>query len=80
MKASMMQEVAHDEEERVQKKRRTGIDADVFSSGDRAAAFGRDDVITEADQKKHTGDIWKDWKRFLEEAANKLHLPALRYW
>ncbi|KAI9318582.1 hypothetical protein BX666DRAFT_1855276 [Dichotomocladium elegans] len=81
IKASMMQEVAHDEEERVQKKRRTGIDADVLSSGDRAVAIecgdSEDDMVSAADRKKRTGDIWKDWKCFLEEAANTQHLPAL---
>ncbi|CEG82529.1 hypothetical protein RMATCC62417_17209 [Rhizopus microsporus] len=46
-----------------------------------SVAFGSDDwkdnVIPEGDQEKHTGDIWKDWRRFLEEAVNELHLPAL---
>ncbi|ORE01108.1 hypothetical protein BCV72DRAFT_236924 [Rhizopus microsporus var. microsporus] len=49
--------------------------------GNSSVAFGsddwEDDVVPEGSQEKHTGDTWKDWRRFLEEFVNKLHSPAL---
>ncbi|ORY99324.1 hypothetical protein BCR43DRAFT_435448, partial [Syncephalastrum racemosum] len=77
LKATMMEDIAHDEDERARKKRRSNDDTAL------GTAVSEDDYSTVSateDTQMMAQDadvIWKDRKRFSEEAANNHHLLAL---
>ena len=74
MKSSMMQEIAHEEDERVQKKLKTSV---ATSSNDDCSVMSGSDV--EEDETESRKNIWQDWKEFLNNAQNNNYLPSLRY-
>ncbi|KAG1146177.1 hypothetical protein G6F37_012018 [Rhizopus arrhizus] len=72
LKSSMMQEVAHEEDERVQKKLK--ISVATSSNDDRSVMSGSD---VEEDEIESRKNIWQDWKEFLNNAQNNKYLPSL---
>lgn len=62
MKSSMMQEIAHEEDERGQKKLNASV---ATNSNDRSVMSGSD---VEEDRIKSKKNIWQDWKEFLNNA------------
>ncbi|CAO3692898.1 unnamed protein product [Rhizopus microsporus] len=72
MKSSMMQEIAHEEDERVQKKLKTSV---ATSSNDDCSVMSGSDV--EEDETESRKNIWQDWKEFLNNAQNNNYLPSL---
>ncbi|KAG1055790.1 hypothetical protein G6F43_002267 [Rhizopus delemar] len=71
MKSSMMQEIAHEEDERGQKKLKTSV---ATSSNDRSVMSGS---AVEEDRIKSKKKIWQEWKEFLNNAQNNNYLPSL---
>lgn len=69
----MMQEVAHEEEKRVQKKLKISAAA---SSNDDDSIISKSDV--EEDETDTRSNIWQDWKEFLNDPQNTKYLPPLR--
>ncbi|KAI9481097.1 MAG: hypothetical protein EXX96DRAFT_538325 [Benjaminiella poitrasii] len=72
MKAAMMQVIAHEKDERLQKKLKTSVDT---SSNDNRSAMSRSDL--EKDETESRKNIWQDWKEFLNNAQNNNYLPSL---
>ncbi|KAG2232733.1 hypothetical protein INT48_009259 [Thamnidium elegans] len=71
LKSSMMQEVAHEEDERVQKKLKISV---ATSSNDNRSVMSGSDVEDETESRKN---IWQDWKEFLNNVQNNKYLPSL---
>ncbi|EIE81085.1 hypothetical protein RO3G_05790 [Rhizopus delemar RA 99-880] len=71
IKSLMMQEVAHEEDERGQKKLKTSV---ATSSNDRSVMSGSD---VEEDRIEPKKNIWQGWKEFLNIAQNNNYLPSL---
>ncbi|ORE20580.1 hypothetical protein BCV71DRAFT_175505, partial [Rhizopus microsporus] len=74
MKSSLMQEVAHEEGERVQKKLKASV---AISSNDDCSVMSGSNV--EEDETESRKNLWQDWKEFLNNAQNNNYLPSLRY-
>jgi hypothetical protein len=70
----MMQEVAHEKNECVQKKLKTSVAT--VSNYDHSAMVESD---IEEDETESRQNIWQVWKKFLNNAQNNNNLLPLRY-